>query len=271
MTTPQLSLIIAVYNNSRALRFIFAALERQTFKDFEVIIADDGSGQSIAETVNHAKQTSSLLIKHLWQADKGWRKNRILNFAIQESSSNHLVFIDGDCIPGKDFLLDHHTHMEPKKVLLGRRVEHGKRWSDELTIDSITSGAYEQYSLLDLLDGIRGISVRLEHGIRITHPFLRKLTQAGSGVLGCNFSMNKEDVVAVNGFDESYRGPGVGEDTDILYRLGLIGVTGKPMRNLAIQYHLWHPFTDVAEENRIRFDDVKKRNDPYCINGLRNG
>ena len=53
-----LTLVIAVYNAPRNLEFIFAALRRQTFRDFEVIVADDGSGPEIREIVATAKGNS---------------------------------------------------------------------------------------------------------------------------------------------------------------------------------------------------------------------
>ncbi|MDX9925511.1 MAG: glycosyltransferase, partial [Ignavibacteriaceae bacterium] len=82
---PKTSLIIAVYNNKKYLELVFAGLERQTFKDFEVIIADDGSNSSIAELLSEYKKNSSFAIKHVWHDDKGFRKNKILNEAIRHS------------------------------------------------------------------------------------------------------------------------------------------------------------------------------------------
>ncbi|MEW5799862.1 MAG: glycosyltransferase [Bacteroidota bacterium] len=266
---PQLTLITAVYNKPRLLRFQFAALARQSFKDFEVIIADDGSGKETADVVNEAKRTMPYRIKHLWHADKGWRKNVMLNYGVQESTTDYLVFIDGDCIPGKDFLLDHFTHREKGKVLLGRRVEHGKRWAHSLSVEKIQSGVFERYSVADLIDAIKGESVRLEHGIRITSPLLRRFVEKSDSMLGCNFSTFKEHLVAVNGFDEKYDGPGLGEDSDIFFRLNLIGVTGKSLRNLAVQYHVWHPLTRVSENNKRRFEETVKRHSHQCKYGLK--
>jgi glycosyltransferase involved in cell wall biosynthesis len=265
---PAVSLVVAVYNNAAALRYIFAALSRQTFTDFEVIIADDGSGRGVAEVVNKAKRHVPYSIRHLWHADKGWRKNVMLNYAIQEAASDYLIFIDGDCIPAEHFIEDHHNHREQGKVLLGRRVEHGRRWAESITLHKIESGEFEEYTVTDLFDALSGASVRLEHGIRVTNPFLRSLTEKASGMLGSNFSTFKEHLIAVNGFDEAYDGPGFGEDTDIFYRLNLIGVTGKSLRNLAVQYHLWHPPTKVTGKNSLRFEETKKRNEPRCKNGL---
>jgi hypothetical protein len=265
---PIITLVIAVYNNHRALELLFAALQRQTFRRYEVIIADDGSGRNVADVVNAAKRTYPFPIRHLWHADKGWRKNTMLNYAIRESTTRYLVFIDGDCIPGMHFMEDHFAEREPGTVLLGRRVEHGKRWSASLTQEAIASGQFERYSFADLMDGLSGVSVRLEHGFRVTNPLLRSIVSKSDGMLGSNFSTFKEHLVEVNGFDESYDGPGFGEDTDLFHRLSLIGVKGKSLRNLAIQYHLWHPQTRVAERNRRRFEETVRRGEARCVSGL---
>ncbi|MFA6541870.1 MAG: galactosyltransferase-related protein, partial [Bacteroidota bacterium] len=165
---------------------------------------------------------------------------------------------------------DHVAHREEGKVLLGRRVEHGKRWTNELTVTKIEQGEFERYTVRDLIDALRGESVRLEHGIRIPFAFLRRLTEKSDNMLGCNFSTYKRHLIDVNGFDEDYDGPGSGEDSDLYFRLNLIGVRGKSLRNLAIQYHLWHPLTRTPERTYLRFLETKKRGESQCVNGLKN-
>lgn len=267
--TPQTTLVIAVYNNARALQFVLAALERQTFKEFEVMIADDGSGKEVAEVVNQAKRNYTYPIRHLWQADKGWRKNAMLNYAIHESSTDYLIFIDGDCIPSRKFIEDHWNERENGKILLGRRVEHGKRWAKKLTLEKIQDGSFEHYTPFDLFDAAIGRSRRLEHGVRIPVRMLRRVTEKNDGILGSNFSTFKEYFIEVNGFDEEYDGPGSGEDSDIFYRMGLIGAAGKSLRNLAVQYHVWHPLTKTSERNYKRFLAMQATGKPKCKNGLK--
>ncbi len=58
-----MTLVVAVYNAVRPLGLIFDALDRQTCVDFEVVVADDGSGPAIAELVelrNAASRYSGL-------------------------------------------------------------------------------------------------------------------------------------------------------------------------------------------------------------------
>ncbi|HEX9006916.1 MAG TPA: glycosyltransferase [Bacteroidota bacterium] len=266
---PGLSLIIAVYNKPEILRLVLAALARQSFTNFEAIIADDGSGPDVSDVIGEAQLRSSFPLVHLWHEDRGWRKNTMLNNAIRAARAEWLVFIDGDCLPSKDFLLDHWHEREEKKVLLGRRVETSERWSRALTLPKVRSGEFERYGLEEWLDGLHGRSLRVEDGIRMPSPLVRRLLlRKVRGMLGSNFSVAKKELVAINGFDELYDGPGCGEDSDVQYRLALNGVTGKSLRNLAVQYHVWHPRTAVSDASWDRFEAVKRTGTAFCAVGL---
>lgn len=266
---PLVSLIIAVYNKPEILRFVLAGCSRQSMKKFEIIVADDGSGPAVKQVIEDARRRWALSITHLWHEDHGWQKNTMLNNAIRASQSSYLAFIDGDCIPGRDFLLDHWQQREERKVLLGRRVEASRRWSESLTVEKITPGEFEHYGWNEWMDGFRGDALRIEDGIRMPAAWLRRLLLRNvRGMLGSNFSIAKEHLVSINGFDELYNGPGCGEDSDIQYRLSLIGITGKSLRNLAIQYHVWHPLTKGSDACWDRFAMVKRTTEPRCRMGL---
>ncbi len=266
---PRLSLIIAVYNKPEILRLVLAALARQSFTDFEAIIADDGSGPAVRDVIGEAQHGAAFPLVHLWHEDSGWRKNIMLNKAVRAARAEWLVFIDGDCLPSRHFLLDHWTERAERKVLLGRRVETSERWSRALTLEKVHSGAFERYGLEEWLDGLRGRSLRVEDGIRIPSALLRRLLLRNvRGMLGSNFSVAKKELVAINGFDELYDGPGCGEDSDVQYRLSLNGVTGKSLRNLAVQYHVWHPRTAVSDACWDRFEAVKRTGVAFCAAGL---
>jgi glycosyltransferase involved in cell wall biosynthesis len=269
MPHPSLSLVAAVYNKPENLRLVMAAAARQSFTDFELIIADDGSGLAVADIIAWARSRYSLPVTHLWHEDRGWRKNTMLNKAVRASRADRLVFIDGDCLPSKHFLLDHWNEREDGRVLLGRRVETSERWSKALTLEKVEAGGFEKLGWEEIKDGFAGRSLRVEDGIRMPGRLLRRLLlRRARGMLGSNFSVARKDLVAINGFDELYDGPGCGEDSDIQYRLSLIGVMGKSLRNLAVQYHIWHPLTRVSDACWDRFEMVKKTTDPRCTNGL---
>ena len=267
--SPLLSLIIAVYNKPENLRLVLAACARQSFRDFEIIVADDGSGPEIRAVVQKGKSELPVPIRHLWHEDRGWRKNVMLNNAIRAADTGYCVFIDGDCIPSRHFLLDHWNEREKGRVLLGRRVETSERWTREISEERIASGAFERMDRKDWADMFAGRSLRVEDGLRIRSAFLRRiLLRTVRGMLGANFSVAKEDLIAVNGFDERYDGPGCGEDSDLQFRLGWAGVTGRSLRNLAVLYHLRHPLTRVSDACWDRFEAVKRTTEPRCQMGL---
>lgn len=266
---PGLSLIIAVYNKPDVLRLVLTACARQSMKNSEIVVADDGSGPAVRQVIEECRRHAGVPITHIFHDDRGWRKNTILNSAVRASQGDYLVFMDGDCIPSRLFLEDHWREREERTVLLGRRVETSKRWSESLSVSAITSGSFERLDWGVCMDGLRGEALRIEDGIRMRSTLLRKvLLRKARGMLGCNFSLAKADLVAINGFDELYDGPGCGEDSDIEYRLSLTGVKTKSLRNLAIQFHVHHPLTDVSDACWQRFARVKETGQPRCRMGL---
>jgi GT2 family glycosyltransferase len=103
----------------------------------------------------------------------------------------------------------------------------------------------------------------------VEHPLIRKILHPGPpAILGCNFSVHREWLERINGFNEDYRGPGLGEDSDIAFRLGLAGARLKSIRNLAVLFHLHHPRTGVGADNRELYDRVVASREMVCRNGL---
>jgi glycosyltransferase involved in cell wall biosynthesis len=238
------SLIVSFYNKINDLELVLAGVERQTHNNFEVIIADDGSNE---EAVNHLKETiekSPLDIKHIWHEDKGFRKTEILNKAVVASNSNYLIFLDGDCIPHSHFVEEHVKNGATGNVLTGRRVNLPKPVSEKIIADQVRNGILEKRYLLKIIRELFRSDERrrqMENGLYIRSNFLRKfINNKKKGLLGSNFSIYKEDLLKVNGFDERYHYPACGEDTDINLRLERAGVKVKTLKHIAIQYHLFH-------------------------------
>lgn len=266
------SLIISVYNNIRALELILSALTVQKNQNFEVLVADDGSGPAMHKLVNNFKHNSELTITHVYHDDKGFRKTKILNSAIKQAKSNYLIFIDGDCIPHSNFTNEHIGHKETNTVLCGRRVNLSKRFSDRIAVDNILNREINKVKLTHVLDSWRGKSVRstyIEEGFILKNKLIRKFFSKGEPhIVGCNFSLYKSMMEKINGFDENYVGPGFGEDSDIEYRLRLAGYKFISVRNLAVLFHLHHPRTAESKKNSNYFDEARQREDFVCKNGL---
>ncbi|MGR6840858.1 glycosyltransferase [Aliivibrio wodanis] len=276
MLKPKASLIIAFYNNTVCLELIFKALSIQTESNFEVIIADDGSKQEAIDFIYTHRESLPFSVKHVWHEDKGFRKNRILNHAVIKSSSNYLIIIDGDCIPEKHFIEDHLSQAEKGRSLSGRRVELPEQYTQRV-IDSSSPGTFFNENKLEITiryifsNGDKQTKGRhIEKGFRFAKPWQQLLLKGktSKAILGCNFSLFKEDLLKINGFDMRYEAPAVGEDSDVDYRLNLIGVTNKSLNGLAVQIHLYHTWLDRVSENKDIFRDTIKHERYWAENGI---
>lgn len=238
--------------------------------DFEVIIADDGSKEAIRIQIERLITSSSLDIKHVWHPDTGWNKNTILNTAIRSSSKQYLIFIDGDCLLHPKFVQNHLRYAEEGVILTGRRVNLSSRVSKKLNTELINKG-YLQFTIsLDLLKDVPAKKVRdLEQGFYVgKSKFGDWLNRKDKGVLGSNFSLFKTDIQKVNGFDERFKEPAAGEDTDIEARLRRLGMKVKTVRNRAIQYHLYHKELP-RKPSRLKYLDENNLNEiSYTPYGL---
>jgi glycosyltransferase involved in cell wall biosynthesis len=264
------SVIAAFYNNINYLKLVLAGFERQTEKDFEIIIADDGSKEDVVKEIESIASNYSFRIKHVWHPDKGFRKNKILNQAILASDADYLIFIDSDCIPHSEFVKQHLNDRCTNTVYTGRRVNLSQKITRLLTENNIREGFLESNNLLLLEDALFGKSNYVEKGFYFENNFLRKLfNKKARGLLGCNFSLYKKDMLAINGFDERYEAPAIGEDSDVQFRLELNGIKVKSLNHIAVQYHLYHKLQERLQKNLDLFEQVKKQKLAFTPFGLK--
>lgn len=269
MSEAGISLVAAVYNKPRELRLLLLACARQTWRDFELIVADDGSGPAIAGVLEEMRPELPFSVNHVRHEDEGWRKNRILNAAIRAARGSWVVFVDGDCLLHHRFIEDHARHRNPAVILCGRRAEMSKRWSAQLDESSVRDGSFERIGVRELFESIRGHAARAEEALRFESPAIRNILHSSvRGVLGSNFSVAREHLLAINGFDEDYDGPGLGEDSDVQFRLELLGLRCFSLRHLAIQYHIHHPLTTVPQRCTDMFERKRMEGRIRCLRGI---
>lgn len=247
------SLIISFYNRIDFIKLIFKALEQQSYQDFEVIIADDGSRREIVQELELLIQGASFPVKHIWHEDIGWRKNTVLNNSIIASESNYIIFLDGDCIPHPHFIQEHLENRVPNQAICGRRVTLTKKIATKINASKIQSKYFHSSLFLKLL--FAGLfskeKTRIRHMLRIKNKTIRRVFVKDKiiGILGCNFSVWKEDLMNVNGFDERFIYPGMGEDSDLENRLRQNGVRLVSKKYLVTVYHMYHnplePYNDI--------------------------
>lgn len=251
---PLISIIIGTYNHLSYLQLCLLSLERQTFNNFEVIIADDGSGPEIREWLK--SYNASFPVTHLWQEDKSFRKCKILNKAVQQSKSDYIVFVDADCILSKDFLFEHWRHHKKGVFLGGRRVLITKECGGKVTHDMIQKGFFDGISFWGTYQLLCGNIKYYEEALRPLHYFRKN---SFFNLMGCNFSIHKSDLLSVRGFDEEYESRGGGEDTDISLRLKTAGCRMKSVRYLAIQFHIGHNIPVDKSKSKKLFSEKREK------------
>ena len=103
----------------------------------QVIIADDGSNPTLEET-RKISQVNIFKYIFLTHEDKGFRKCKILNEAIRRTTSDYILFLDGDCLPHTHFVKDHIAMAERGYFVQGRRCFINEK-SVATLLDSKTS------------------------------------------------------------------------------------------------------------------------------------
>lgn len=268
------TIIVSVYTDHVALKLIFEALKKQTINKnisngFEIIISEDGVSNHIRACVDYYRLTMKN-IQHLTQDDSGFKKNIALNRAIKASRSDHLIFIDGDCIPHPSFIAAHQAYARPGVACSGRRLELGEKFSSQLRSHKISMRRLTNRFLyfLNMLPLMLDKTKNIESGIY--SKLLQLITKNNKArLLGCNFSCSKQDMIAINGFNEDYLAAGTGEDSDIDWRLGVYGVEIKKVKFSAIQYHLYHPRSyGISKENIELLKKTKSSSSYICQHGL---
>jgi cellulose synthase/poly-beta-1,6-N-acetylglucosamine synthase-like glycosyltransferase len=264
------SLIISVYKDTGSLKVVLDSLHFQTEKDFEIIISEDGKDENMNRFIStYAFEYDH---QHLTQEDLGWRKNRALNRAIKAAKAEWMIFIDGDCALHPRFV-EHHLKLASEKyILAGKRVKLDPVLSSFLVSDPEAIPRMQQILLKFLFRPSRKKPGFYEEGIFIDRsglfgfiPRLRRMNK----LKGCNMSFSKSAAVAINGFDEDYTLPAIGEDIDLTWRFEGCGYRLRSLRNLAVQYHLYHNENWSSQEiNTEKMIGKQSRREYVCRNGL---
>lgn len=250
------SVIISTYNSPRWLEKVLWGYMCQDFHDFEIIIADDGSGDETKQLIEAFKKTSSVPVHHVWHEDQGYRRQTILNLAILRAKTEYLIFTDGDCIPRKDFVSTHVRHAQKGYFLSGGYCKLPMKLSRIISRESIVS--QKSFNLRWLwANGTVGMSQSRKLYVKGNLAnLLDFITPAKPTFNNCNTSAWKQDILAVNGYDERMKYGG--SDREIGERLVNLGIRGKQIRHRAIVLHLDHPRDYKTRESLEKNQLIRK-------------
>lgn len=236
-TKPLISVVLSTYNHPEWLRKSLLGFAQQRFRDFEIVIADDGSETETRRLIQRMTPELPFALNHVWQEDRGFRKTRILNKAIEQAAADYLVFTDGDCIPRADFLAVHVRERRPKRFLSGGYGKLPMALSHALTDEDIESARVFDQEWLRA-NGMNRRTLKLSRHPRWRQWLLNRLTPTRPRWHGHNASAWRDDLYRVNGFDE--RMTYGAEDLELGDRLENAGVHGRQIRFSAVCVHLEH-------------------------------
>jgi glycosyltransferase involved in cell wall biosynthesis len=267
---PTIGVILSTYNWPHALELALWGYAAQTQRDFQLVVADDGSGAETAELIEHVQHETGLDLLHVWQEDRGFRKSEVLNRAIMATDRDYLIFSDGDTIPGPNFVALHAAFAERGRFLAGAYVKLNRAASEAITVDDVRAGRATR------LRWLRAHGFRPgKHALRFVGSgwlgaLLDRVTPTPARFHGNNASTWRDYIIEVNGFDMEM-GYG-GQDAALGDRLENLGVLPKRIRHRVVAVHLHHerPWQDPAGMRRnqeIRFR-IRKTGETRAVAGI---
>jgi len=256
------ALVVTTYERPDALARVLESVATQSRPPDELAIADDGSGATTGEVVHRYAASVNYPVRHAWQPHQGFRAGRARNVAIAGCTSDFVILVDGDMLLHPRFVLDHLALARPDYYSQGVRIP-----LDE----AATRRALEPGSPLPTwLDRGQGF---LRRSYAWRQPSLARALRGAANrivaVKACNQGFWREDLVAVNGFDESMTGWGA-EDKELCARLENAGVRRQTLLWAAPAWHLHHPRAPrtSAEANRRQWRETVRSGRTRCEAGL---
>jgi len=254
------SLIITTYNWPEALALVLKTVVNQSVQPNEIIIADDGSTEDTKSLINLFSSKASIPIIHSWQEDNGFRLSRSRNLAISKAKYEYIIIVDGDMLLHKDFVKDHKrcakkdVYIQGSRALLQPNFSKNIFNTKEIKWPSIFSN--------DVKNKLNTLRVPL-----LSTIFCKNNNKNMSRIRGCNFSLFREDIIKVNGFNEEFTTWGK-EDSEFVQRLFNAGICRNNLKFSALQYHLYHQEGSPGNDNISILNNTIDNNLTWCKHGI---
>ncbi len=194
---PRATVIVPVYNYAKHLRKTLQAIRDQTYKDFELIVVDDGSADSSPKV---AKQLADTVLINEKNSGPAVTRNK----GIDAAKGEIIVFTDSDCVPENDWLENMVKRFEDRSIdaVMGNtKIHKSTILGDSISALGFPGGANAGFERLWKVD---------ENGFT-------------DHITSCNFASRKQTFRRYGVFDESFPLAG-GEDSEIGYRWAKKGV-----------------------------------------------
>ncbi len=267
---PGVTLIATTYNQPVDLDLYLETVARQTTADFEVIIADDGSGPETKAVIERHRERFGDRLVHVWHDDLGYRKTKILNLAIRRARGNLLIFTDSDLILHPAFVSDHVAVRSDRGLFMGRRIDLAPKVSAWIRAhrDRLFTPAF--YAKIFWNAWIDRETRNANRAVRFAPGFVANFLGMDRvpDLLGSNFSIDRKLIEELNGFNEALDHYW-GEDGDLFVRARNAGARITGRKSYAVQFHLWHEFRKPKPDAEAWYRNLlEDRNYVRCERGL---
>nr|WP_182859173.1 glycosyltransferase family 2 protein [Allomuricauda aequoris] len=253
---PKISVIVSTYNAEEWLRKVLWGFNCQIFKDFEVVVADDGSGPKTKALLDELSEQVFYPIIHVWQEDDGFQKSRILNKAVEACNAEYIIMTDGDCIPREDFVEVHYINKEPGYFISGGYYMLPMNISKLITLEDIEKQNCFNIQWLKEMGIPKTFKNNKLTAKGFVSKFLNTFTPTNASWNGHNSSGWKKDILNVNGFDERMQYGG--QDRELGERLFNFGIKSKQLRYSAVCVHLDHKRGYKTPESIAKNQSIRK-------------
>lgn len=251
----KVGIVVPTFNRVNNLKLLINSIEKQTYTNYCLVIADDGSDDDTKEYINVISNNAKWKGKLFWVncgQNVGFRaaRSRNMGVAFLPHDCELILFIDSDVILRNDAIekfVDIHIKY-PECFILSRT-----EWLPPLEHGFINESIDKFEQLAEFIPD--GIPQRIEgtfvgHDLRIelsNNPFGLNLKEpvrlCGDWLLLLNIGVPKKIFIELNGFDESFEGYGY-EDIDFGIRAEKAGVNCYIEENITA-FHIWHKKEDV--------------------------
>ena len=270
MENRKISVLLATHNKARFLDLTLAGYTNQTYKDFEIVIVDDGSEDDTPKIIE--KYKDELNIKYLPQKRTGISRAR--SKTLENASGEYVIITDDDRIPCPDFVMEHKKRLDSEKkcVVIGKECLILSYFTYDTRFDFKDEfKIYNKYP--ELLDNDNQVmftseDVKNNFDAVVENFYLSDYTEscllnmverygedldgfylAWSKAFGGNMSFDMRYLQKELEYDHNYIGYGI-EDIDFSYQLFKQGYKFR-FSDKAINYHQEHPRGKT--ENRDMF------------------
>jgi GT2 family glycosyltransferase len=254
-------LVVVTYERPDALERVLESVSTQSRAPDELVVADDGSGATVAGVVDRFAARGPFPVTHVRQDHAGFRAGRVRNLAIAGTECEYVVLVDGDMVLHPEFVADHVRAARPGFWTQGVRIP----------LDPAATRRVLQTGRTPVPWG-RGVDLRRRayalHAPRVGKPFDRA-ANSFIAVKACNQGFWRADLLRVNGFDEDLTGWG-SEDKELCARLTNVGVRRQTLVFAAIAWHLAHRPAPrgAARANRERWHETVRSGRTRCARGI---